>query len=155
MVERKSVIKSELSNCGKIQETQSMIVNPGYEISTTAYYSSPRISSEIPDCSMPLTFDNYSSCHPAGTLITKSNGEQIPIEEIKIGDSVASFHELKGIVSSMVENLFVRNSEEILKLEMDDGTTLFLTSEHPIYVKFKGWVLAKDLTTKDILLKIK
>ena len=52
----------DLTNREQIQATKDMIVNPGYEISTSAYYSSPRLSSEVPDCSMPMTFDNYSSC---------------------------------------------------------------------------------------------
>lgn len=146
---------SELSLRDQVKATRDMIVTHGSEISTSAYYSSPRLSSELPDCSLCLTFDHLSACHPEGTLITKSNGEQIPIEEIKIGDHVTSFHELKGLVSSKVENLFVRETEEMLKLETSDGSILFLTPEHPVYVKSKGWVLAKDLSTKDMLLKIK
>lgn len=36
--------------------------NKGLQCSTKSHYNSPRISSEIADCSMPLTFDSYSFC---------------------------------------------------------------------------------------------
>lgn len=36
--------------------------NKRYKIERKGYYPSPRMSSEVMDCSMPLTFDHYSSC---------------------------------------------------------------------------------------------
>lgn len=36
--------------------------NKGLKISSTMGYTSPRLSSEFMDCSMPMTFDQYSMC---------------------------------------------------------------------------------------------
>lgn len=38
-----------------VKNNDELIIKPGE-------YSSPRISSEIPDCSMPMTFDSYKFC---------------------------------------------------------------------------------------------
>ncbi len=36
--------------------------NKGLAVTDKRYYGSPRVSSEYPDCSLPLTFDSYSAC---------------------------------------------------------------------------------------------
>lgn len=36
--------------------------NRNLKIQDTSHYSSPRISSELPDCSMPMSFDQYNYC---------------------------------------------------------------------------------------------
>lgn len=50
-----------------IQESKRFVqANKGYKINRDSplalSYSSPRLSSEFPDCSMPLSFDSYSHC---------------------------------------------------------------------------------------------
>lgn len=39
-----------------------LLNNQSLKMSTSNHYQSPRISSEIPDCSMPLTMDTYKFC---------------------------------------------------------------------------------------------
>lgn len=47
-----------------VQEAMRWVMNNrDLVMSENRKYSSPRISSEIPDCSMPLTFDSYKFCH--------------------------------------------------------------------------------------------
>lgn len=50
-----------------IEESKRFVrANKGYKINRNApnalSYASPRVSSEFPDCSMPLSFDGYSHC---------------------------------------------------------------------------------------------
>lgn len=53
MRERKSIIKEAL---------HWVECNKGHKCGGCCGYDSPRISSELPDCSLPLTFDQYSYC---------------------------------------------------------------------------------------------
>jgi len=117
-------------------------------------YMSPRISSEIPDCSMPMTFDHYNYCHPAGTLVSTPNGIK-PIEEFSAGESVLALEtENNCLGNAQVIATDSRDVKELLELEMEDGTILELTPEHPVYVDGQGWVKAEDLNGDETLLKL-
>ena len=118
-------------------------------------YISPRISSEFMDCSMPMTFDNYSHCHPAGTKVRMATGYDKPIEEININEKILSFSiETSSIEESKVIHCFKRSSEKIITIETEDGDCLRLTGDHPVFVDGKGWIKANELTTKDFIYKI-
>ena len=125
-------------------------------------YSSPRISSEIGDCSMPLTFDHYNFCALGcnycvvpGTLIS-APGKRLSIEEISVGDKVYSYNvekdcvELDEVISTMK-----RKTEELLKMELENGQVLFLTPNHPIYIDGKGWIPAGEVSIDDDVIFIK
>jgi len=62
-------------------------------------YTSPRISSEIPDCSMPMTFDQYNycslSCLYCFAYFFKTNspaykGHQIPLKAVNVDKMIAA-----------------------------------------------------------------
>jgi len=143
-----------------VKEAQRWVhENHGTKIVDTGY-GSPRVSSEMPDCSMPMTFDQYSYCHPAGTLIATvdaNNGSIVekPIEEIQAGEKTLSFSEQdKSMQVGEVLAVGERKTSEIVTIETEDGLLLKLTPEHPVYVEDRGWVKAGDLSENDVLLRI-
>lgn len=56
-------------------------------------------------------------CFPAGTLVTLSNGAQVPIETVVVGDEV--MHD-NGI--DVVTDTFVREDSELYEIITDQGT---------------------------------
>lgn len=72
--------------------------NKGLEVQERSY-SSPRISSELPDCSMPLTFDQYNYCS-LGCLYCfayffKMNnpsmrGKSLPLKSVNIDNMISA-----------------------------------------------------------------
>lgn len=93
-------------------------------------------------------------CFPAETGILTSQGIK-NIDDIKIGDVVISKNIESGLkVENEVLEVYKRLYEGIMiTIELEDGTKIETTPEHPIFVKDKGWVLAKDLT-EDIDIEI-
>ena len=72
--------------------------NKGFQVNEKGAYTSPRISSEIADCSMCLTFDQYSYCS-LGCLYCfayffKSNNpamkEGIGLKQIKLSTLIST-----------------------------------------------------------------
>jgi len=118
-------------------------------------YISPRISSEFMDCSMPMTFDSYSHCHPAGTLVIMADGTQKKIEEINEGETVISYDmRNKEIEQSIVCKLLTREVEELIEIETESGITLQLTTDHPVYIKDKGWIKAGELEGNEEIIEL-
>ena len=130
--------------------------NKGFKIQEEGMsYTSPRISSEFMDCSMPMTFDHYSYCHPTNTIIEMANGQNKKICDVKVGDLVLSYSiKNNKIIVTEIIDCFERTAGTIISIETDDGDILELTEDHPIYVENKGWIKAKNLNINDIVLKI-
>ena len=95
-------------------------------------------------------------CFDKDTLVTLSNGEEVSISEINIGDSVLSYDTKENImVSKIVTNIQNFDSDKKwLELEFDDGKTIKCTEDHKFYTKNRGWVEASDLTSEDEFIKI-
>ena len=79
--------------------------NKGLEIAPEVdrkkdYYGSPRISSELPDCSMPMTFDSYSFCSLGCTFcfayFFKSNNPAIKNLQLRPVDVGRMINALNG-----------------------------------------------------------
>ena len=92
-------------------------------------------------------------CFVAGTLIQTANG-LVPIENILVGDLVASKDSLTGEVTwKPVVQLFVNTDKTIINLniEGDDGSSeqIGTTGEHPFWVENGGWVEVADLRVGD------
>ena len=125
-------------------------------------YGSPRISSEIMDCSMPMTFDSFSYCSmgclyctPAETKI-KAPIKSKKIKELKIGDKVFSFNTKKGFVEiDVVTSVMERETTELIEIELENEKILKLTYEHPVYVKEKGWIKAVEQKKEDDVIFVK
>ena len=73
-------------------------------------------------------------CFISGTLVSMSDGTQLPIEKIKEGDEVLSFEDRKTIVSEL--EIHLTNKLSIITLSND--VVIKTTEEHPFYVKGKG-----------------
>jgi hypothetical protein len=80
-------------------------------------------------------------CFVAGTQILLENGLTKNIEDVVVGDYVASF-DLKNNepTVSKVLNIFSKTIDKIVEYEFSDGSILRATLDHPIYTINKGWV---------------
>lgn len=76
-------------------------------------------------------------CFPAGTLVDTPFGQR-PIELIKIGDRVNT-----SAGPLPVTNTFVSQSNLLVRLELDNGTEIYCTENHPIATS-EGWRNAGD-----------
>jgi hypothetical protein len=119
---------------------------------------------------LPFANAGGGSCFLPGTLITMSNGSQIPIENVKAGDKIISNDEnLNPVVAEVLETEApVRDDYYIISFE--NNKQLKITNEHPLYVKsgnYKGWgsiepeatindagIKAKKIKTGDYVLNI-
>ncbi|MBU3114613.1 DNRLRE domain-containing protein [Clostridium lacusfryxellense] len=91
------------------------------------------------------------ACFTSGTQILTEYGHK-SIENIKIGDYVYSENPQtaeKGL--KRVENIFIREVNSIVKIEVD-GEKINTTTTHPFFVVGKGWVKAGDLKVGEKLL---
>ncbi len=141
-----------------IRENKGLVVDPKVD-SEKNYYGSPRISSELPDCSMPMTFDSYNFCSLGCTFCVTGNtgvattGKTIPIKKLKVGDIVLS----KNIDSGLLEedpvvSVMQRNTNNLLRIHLENGKILEITPEHPVFVNGVGWKEAGQLLEGDDIL---
>ena len=116
------------------------------------------------DVVMPLIESGRSDggvgCFAAGTPVLLANGEQIPIEQIGVGDKLMSFDGKGGRVT----RVFRRNTDHIreIRYRVIDNTKgnkrcdirrLKTTDEHLFWLKDKKkWVPARKLKIGDVLL---
>lgn len=77
------------------------------------------------------------TCFPAGTRIYMADKTEKNIEDIKIGERVMGY-DGKAMKPAVVLELDAPIRDHLYKLIFIDGTTLRLTSEHPIYTS-EGW----------------
>lgn len=84
-------------------------------------------------------------CFPQGTLVDTPTG-QIPIEKIKVGDSVINANG-SGVVRCCME----RTADRIVRVHFRDGRSFDCTPEHPCLTQL-GWKKAIDLETSDWVL---
>ncbi|EKS08563.1 Hint domain-containing protein, partial [Leptospira santarosai] len=96
--------------------------------------------------------DHESLCFVEGTLVLTSAGLK-PIEKVKIGDEVLAFNpETKDQSLKRVVRLFKNENAELLKINFGDGEEVRTTVGHRFFTENRGFVLAGELSTKDILL---
>lgn len=125
-------------------------------------YSSPRMSSEVLDCSMPLTFDQYNFCHYKcqycvikGTKIAV-DGKGEKIQNLKRGDAVYSYNiEKEKIEKDKVISTMEREVNSLLEITLENDKVLHITKEHPVFTTNRGWIKAGDLNKKDDVVYIK
>ncbi|MGN6420025.1 MAG: DUF6443 domain-containing protein [Pseudobacter sp.] len=99
----------------------------------------------------------YHICFKSGTLVFGKNG-LLPIENIRVGDSVYSFNDISQQVElSNVVRRFNRVTIGIYAISVG-SEEIFVTAEHPFFVENKGWVKAANLKSgyrlKDIYGKV-
>lgn len=94
-------------------------------------------------------------CFPYETLISTDKGE-IPIGKIveeNLDCRILSYnHDTQESEFKDINNYNINVAEELLEIEIDDGTIIRCTENHPLYVEGKGYILAKDVTCEDVVL---
>jgi len=88
----------------------------------------------------------------ADTLVHTENGLK-PISEIKVGDKVLSYDERTEttIYQPVMDIIQGEKQHQIIKLTLDSGESIETTSEHPFYIKGKGWNPASSLKVGQVL----
>jgi radical SAM superfamily enzyme YgiQ (UPF0313 family) len=78
-------------------------------------------------------------CLAAGTKIAYPDGSEKNIEDVRDGDVVLSFDEKTGkIIDGPVVQTYSREADDLFELTFDDGSTVYVTGEHPIWTT-DGW----------------
>ena len=105
-------------------------------------------------------FEKYNAvftdeCVSGKTLIRTPSGDK-KITDIKVGDLVLSYNTKTGeFENKKVLETFVNhpssNSSKMYRIELENGRTLELTGNHPVYTTNRGWVRAEELTEDDNL----
>lgn len=68
-------------------------------------------------------------CFPEGTLLLRRDGKLVPIEEIKVGEEI--WGDKKW---SRVDGKAFKGKLRVDAVEMNNGSTMYLTPEHKVYV---------------------
>ncbi|RLI66866.1 MAG: hypothetical protein DRO67_00390 [Candidatus Asgardarchaeum californiense] len=119
---------------------------------TLPSYYSPRISSELPDCSSPLTFDTYSRCSmrcqycvPKGSGITMADGTIKKVEEVIVGDILLGYNEKTKKPEATVVKQCMKHTESMYATFVfsGNGGSFSTTLNHPIFTKEQGWIDAR------------
>lgn len=91
-------------------------------------------------------------CFPKGTSVKTIDGYK-NIEDIKLGDLVASFnHKTNTIEYKPVTHLFVKTSCNLTKVNLCNNISIVATSNHPFYTQ-RGYVALEDLKDGDYVLQ--
>lgn len=118
----------------------------------------------VEDISCWITF-----CFSKGTGISQSNSQIKPIEKIKAGDTILSVNTKTMLIEKdIVRQIDSVRHSDIIRISFDDMTENSNTSDHPYYVKDKGWcsykpsltqqkynIITKQLLIGDICLRLK
>lgn len=72
------------------------------------------------------------------------------LKDIVVGDNILSFNEEMGqFEEDVVEAVYDKGQKKVIRLTMEDGSTLELTPDHKVLTTNRGWVEAQDLTADD------
>ncbi len=94
----------------------------------------------------PMFRGSKSTCFVAGTPVLMADGSSKAIEDVKKGDKVLSKDEASGkLVAKEVVDTKVRIAPSTLVIEVEGGTRIETTPEHPFYVEGTGWTPAGRL----------
>eukprot|EP00438_Fugacium_kawagutii_P011011 Skav220598 [mRNA] locus=scaffold2744:224836:226426:+ [translate_table: standard] len=75
----------------------------------------------------------HDVCFPAGTMITLSNGDQVPIQEVKVGTCLLRFDpETRTFAKALVEGV-TKHLSILVGVETANGRHIRTTLTHPFY----------------------
>lgn len=96
----------------------------------------------------------HNRCFVAGTKISLPDGSYKNIEEINIGEEVLTLNEdLNKTEIGVVGDLKSHLVKDLIEITFDENISVTTTSEHPFFVKGKGYVEAKNLSVDDTCMK--
>lgn len=79
-------------------------------------------------------------CFAAGTKVTMADGSFKNIEDIKVGDEVATFDaNAKATKASTIEQVVNIEHNNLVKYTFVSGTSITATDDHPFLLSGKGW----------------
>lgn len=82
-------------------------------------------------------------CFPAGTMV-----DGVPIEEIKVGDTVRSFnHDTESIEYKVVTDVMRRVPAGLVKVNLKNGKNIVCTHDHEFFIPGTGYVAAEFLNS--------
>lgn len=89
-------------------------------------------------------------CFLPDSLVLTPDGRR-PIKDILTLDEVYSYNfTTKSIERSKVERAIVNKiNEEIIIIELEDGSNIKCTKDHKIYTTNRGWVKAEEISSMD------
>lgn len=96
-----------------------------------------------------LQSDKLRKCVARGSKILMSDGSLKNIEDIEIGDTVCTFDDY-ACSSNKVISKYDNGKKRIVEVKCDSGFKIRCTADHRILTQ-RGYVEAKDLTTKDFV----
>jgi len=88
-------------------------------------------------------------CFPEDTKISLINNKTKYINDIIIGDIIKSFDNNQIIENEVTETFKRPYKGELINLQLENDTILKLTPEHPVFIKNKGWIEAKNIKPND------
>jgi hypothetical protein len=92
-----------------------------------------------------------AACFVAGTQVLMADGTRKAIEDVKVGDKVASRNVTTGKDEThTVTRTFVHHDVVLYEVKVDGGKVT-TTADHPFYVHGLGWTAVKDLRPGDEL----
>ena len=92
-----------------------------------------------------------ATCFPALTRLTMATGELRGIAEIRSGERVLAYApESKKFVGARVERVHAHPPAAYRKLQLEDGSVLRVTAEHPLHAAGQ-WRRAGDLAPGDLI----
>lgn len=95
---------------------------------------------------------NFCMCENTNVIL--SNGTEKRIEDLEKYDELFAFDEIKKILTNtIIDKIFQGETQDIYKLELEDGNNLKITGEHLILTQ-RGWIKIKDLQITDEVLTI-
>lgn len=105
---------------------------------------------ETGTCAISLCSFVHPVCFVAGTQVLAEH-EKKPIELIEVGDFVwAANPETGERALKCVSRTFLNKADELVHVQVN-GETITCTTEHPFYVRDRGWVAAGELVASDKL----
>ena len=90
-------------------------------------------------------------CFLADTLVMRADKGVIPISTIQVGDQLLSFANNGEIVTTTVQETFVRNVDDYIELKVGEDKTLLVTSDHWMYVGKESFAQLGNLRINDSL----
>ena len=94
-----------------------------------------------------VTNTSRFGCFPAGTRVLMADGTARPIEDVEVGDRVASADPDTG---RPVTATFTHRDVDTIRVSTDRGE-LVATAAHPLYAQGRGFTPAGDLRPGDVL----